>query len=58
MKNIIPRVSTTLFKMWNKIINLETSLLPVLKEELRLEKLSSKESKVDILPQHLTIKQI
>jgi len=46
MTNIIPRVSTNLSKMWNKILNLETSLFPALKEELRLEELSSKESKL------------
>lgn len=43
---IIPKQSTTLSKMWNKILNLETSLFPALKEELRIEELSSKESKL------------
>jgi len=46
MTNIIPRVSENLSKMWNKILNLETSLFPALKEELRLEELSTKESKL------------
>ncbi len=32
--------------MWNKIINLENSLFPTLKKELRLEELSHKESKL------------
>jgi len=32
--------------MWNKILNLETSLFPALKEELILEELSSKEAKL------------
>lgn len=42
MKNIIP----TLSKMWSKVVNLETTLFPLLKEELRLEELSSKEAKL------------
>jgi len=46
MRIIVPKLSTNLSKMWNKIINLETSLFPALKEELRLEELSSKESKL------------
>jgi transposase len=46
MSNIVPKLSTNLSKMWNKILNLETSLFPALKEELRLEELSSKESKL------------
>ena len=40
MKNIVPKLS----KMWNKIINLEKSLFPELKEELGT--LSSKEEKL------------
>jgi len=32
--------------MWNKILNLEKTLFPALKEELRLEELSSKEQKL------------
>jgi hypothetical protein len=31
--------------MWTKIFNLEKSLFPTLKEELRLEELSHKEQK-------------
>ena len=46
MKNIIPKLSSNLSKMWNKILNLETSLFPALKEELILEELSSKEAKL------------
>ena len=46
MRNIVPKLSSNLSKMWNKILNLETSLFPILKEELRLEELSSKESKL------------
>jgi len=42
MKNIIP----TLSKMWTKVLNLETTLFPLLKEELRLEELSTKEAKL------------
>ncbi len=33
-------------KMWTKILNLESSLFPALKEELRLEELSHKEQKL------------
>lgn len=32
--------------MWNKILNLESSLFPALKKELRLEELSHKEQKL------------
>jgi len=32
--------------MWNRILNLEQSLFPALKEELRLEELSYKEQKL------------
>lgn len=42
MKNIIP----TLSKMWSKVVNLETTLFPLLKEELRIEELSTKEAKL------------
>ena len=42
MKNIIP----TLSKMWSKVVNLETTLFPLLKEELRVEELSTKEAKL------------
>jgi hypothetical protein len=46
MLNIVTKEVTKLSKMWNKILNLETTLFPALKEELRLEELSSKESKL------------
>ncbi|MDQ7046600.1 MAG: transposase [Sulfurovum sp.] len=42
MKNIIPSLS----KMWNKVLKLEKTLFPALKEELRLEELSTKEQKL------------
>jgi len=34
MKNILPKLSTNLSKMWNKILNLENCLFPELKEQL------------------------
>ena len=46
METILPKTSSSLSKMWNKILNLENSLFPVLKEELRLEELSRKEQKL------------
>ncbi|MEA1954858.1 MAG: IS5/IS1182 family transposase, partial [Campylobacterota bacterium] len=36
----------TLSKMWHKILNIENTLFPALKETLRVEELSSKESKL------------
>jgi hypothetical protein len=46
MLNIVTKEVTKLSKMWNKILNLETTLFPALKEELRVEELSCKESKL------------
>ncbi len=46
METIVPKISSSLSKMWMKILNLENSLFPALKEELRLEELSDKESKL------------
>jgi transposase len=46
MTNIVPNLSSRLSKMWSKVLNIETSLFPALKEELRLEELSTKESKL------------
>jgi hypothetical protein len=46
MENIVQKFTLNLSKMWNKIINLEKSLFPVLKEELRVEELSCKEQKL------------
>jgi hypothetical protein len=39
-------IVTKLSKMWTKVLNLEKSLFPALKEELRLEALSAKEQKL------------
>jgi hypothetical protein len=46
MGSILPKLSSNLSKMWTKIFNLETSLFPALREELRLEELSHKEQKL------------
>jgi transposase len=46
MENIVPKISSSLSKMWNKVLNLEKSLFLALKEELRLEELSHKEQKL------------
>jgi len=46
METIVPKISSSLSKMWTKILNLENSLFPALKEELRLEELSQKEQKL------------
>ena len=46
MENIIPKTSSSLSKMWNKILNLKNSLFPELQESLRVEEFSSKESKL------------
>ncbi len=40
------KIISTLSKMWLKVVNLENSLFPVLKENLRIEEFSSKESKL------------
>ncbi len=46
MRMLIAQNRTKLSKMWNKVLNLETTLFPTLKEELRVEALSSKEQKL------------
>ncbi len=46
MTNIVPKISSSLSKMWIKITNIEHSLFPQLKESLRLEELSTKEKKL------------
>jgi len=46
MKNIVPKISSNLSKMWNRILNLENSLFPELRESLRVKEFSSKESKL------------
>ncbi len=43
MKNIVPKISSSFSKMWNKILNLENSLFPELQESLRIEEFSTKE---------------
>ena len=44
MEIIVPKLSEKLSKMWTKIVNLENSLFPELKEHLGV--LSSKEQKL------------
>ena len=46
MGTIVPKISSSLSKMWTKVLNLEKTLFPALKEELRLEELSQKEQKL------------
>ena len=46
MKTIVPKISSSLSKMWNKVLTLNNSLFPALKEELRLKELSHKEQKL------------
>jgi len=46
MSNILSKTTSKLSKMWTKILNLENSLFPSLKENLRLEELSPKQSKL------------
>ena len=46
MKTIVPKISSSLSKMWNKVLTLNNSLFRALKEELRLEELSHKEQKL------------
>ena len=60
MKNIVPKIylkltntasqsvkfPRNLSKMWTKVLNLENSLFLELKESLRIEEFSSKESKL------------
>jgi len=45
MGTIVPKISSSLSKMWTKVLNLEKTLFPALKEELRLKELSQKEQK-------------
>ena len=40
------RSIASLSKMWHKILNIENTLFPAMKETLRLEELSTKESKL------------
>jgi len=46
MKTILPKLSSNLSKMWLRVVNIESSLFPILKEELQLEELSRKEQKL------------
>lgn len=46
MENIVPKISSNLSKMWTKVLNLENSLFPELKESLQIEEFSTKESKL------------
>ena len=46
METIVPKISSNLSKMWTKVFNLENSLFPELKESLRIEEFSNKESKL------------
>ena len=46
METILPKISSSLSKMWTKVLNLENSLFPALKEKLRLDELSNKEQKL------------
>jgi len=46
MRTILPKLSSSLSKMWFRVVNIESSLFPALKEELRLEELSKKEQKL------------
>ena len=46
MEIILPKISSSLSKMWTKVLNLENSLFPSLKRELQLEELSNKEQKL------------
>jgi len=44
MKNIVPKLSSNLSKMWNKVLNLENCLFPEIKEQMGT--LSTKEEKL------------
>lgn len=46
MTTILPKISSSLSNMWLRVVNIEKSLFPALKEELRLSELSSKEQKL------------
>ena len=46
MENIVSKSTLKLSEMWIRILNLESTLFPALKEELRLEELSLKEQKL------------
>lgn len=46
MESSVPKSSSSLSKMWRKVINLENSLFPELQEKLRVEEFSTKEAKL------------
>jgi len=46
MTTILPKLSSSLSKIWLRVINLENLLFPALREELRLEELLDKEQKL------------
>ena len=46
MTTILPKVSSGLSEIWIRVLNLDISLFPALKEALRLEELSRKEQKL------------
>jgi len=46
MRIIVPKIYSNLSKIWTKVLNLENSLFPELKESLRIEEFSNKESKL------------
>ena len=46
MRGIVSKETSSLSKIWNKILNIEKTLFPALKEELRLQELSQKEQKL------------
>ena len=56
MKSILPKLSTNLSKMWNKILNLENCLFPELKEQLGV--LSTKEEKLIKILDFAQIKKV
>ncbi|HHD79065.1 MAG TPA: transposase [Epsilonproteobacteria bacterium] len=46
MTTILPKVSSSLSKMWHRVVNIESSLFPALEDALRLEELSKKEQRL------------
>ena len=46
MTTILPKISSSLSKMWHRVVNIESSLFPALKDALRLEELSKKEQRL------------
>ena len=46
MNSIVTKLPQNISKMWTRVMNLEQSLFPALKQQLVLEELSSKEQKL------------